>query len=87
MCVRGYQKKVIFIKNAGSNFFEEAYFVLKDDEKNRIFSHATMVSEANKIIEENFGIKKRRFKFLKLPVLFSFLLGCALSLFLSFVVF
>ena len=54
MCVRGYQKKVIFIKNAGSNFFEEAYFVLKDDEKNRIFSHATMVSEANKIIEENF---------------------------------
>ena len=82
--MRGYQKKVIFIKNAGSNFFEEAYFVLKDDEKNRIFSHATMVSEARRIIEENFEVKKRKFKFINLKVLFAFLIGAGFSFLISF---
>lgn len=71
--MRGYQKKVIFLKNTGSDVFDEAYFVLKNDEKRSFFSHATMVNEAQKIIEENFGSKKKRRKWI-VPSL-SFLSG------------
>ena len=82
--MRGYQKKVIFLKNAGGEIFDEAYFVLKCDDRARVFSHATMVSEAKRIIEENFGLRKRKFKFINLPMLFSFLSGSLITLFLVF---
>ena len=81
--MRGYQKKVIFLKNAGGEIFDEAYFVLKCDERARVFSHSTMVSEAKRIIEENFGQRKRKFRFLNLPVLFSFLAGSVITLFIA----
>ena len=83
--MRGYQKKVIFLKNAGSEIFDEAYFVLKCDEKSHIFSHATMVSEAKRIIEQNFGKKKRFSKIFNLRVLFSFCFGFLLSFFLALI--
>ena len=82
--MRGYQKKVIFLKNTGSELFDEAYFVMKCDEKMRFFSHATMVSEARRIIEENFEVKKRKFKFINLKVLFAFLIGAGFSFLISF---
>ena len=83
--MRGYQKKVIFLKNAGSDIFDEAYFVLKTDEKTRIFSHATMVSEAKRIIEENFGAKRRRLRILNLPVLFAFIIGSLASFIIALI--
>ena len=71
--MRGYQKKVIYLKNTGSRDFEEAYFIIRSDEKGDESSAARMIEEANRIVEENFGRKRRRF--------FSFTRGCLLSFF------
>lgn len=79
MCVRGYQKKVIVLKNVGSDIFEEAYFIINSEEKKLKKSHATMVEEAKRIIEENFGTAKRRLRFIKLKTFFAFLFGFVLS--------
>jgi hypothetical protein len=87
MCVKGYQKKVILIKNVGSEVFEEAFFIVNSEEKTQKISHATMVAEAKRIIEENFGITKRRFKFLKFKTSLAFLLGFVLSLIMSLTLF
>ncbi len=59
--MRGYQKKVIYVKNTGSDIFEEAYFVVKGDGYDGGYSHEKMVDEANRIINENAPNKKRRF--------------------------
>lgn len=48
--VRGYQKRVVFMKNTGSEFFDEAYFVVCDDKMGG--SEADMINEANRIIDE-----------------------------------
>ena len=87
MCVRGYQKKIILLKNVGSEIFDEACFVLNSEEKTGKISHATMVAEAKRIIEENFGVTKRRFKFKKIKTLLAFLSGCVLSFVLSLIIF
>ena len=57
--MRGCQKKVIFLKNVGSPIFEEAYFVLRCDNSSEMKSTEDMICEANRIIEENIGIKRR----------------------------
>ena len=81
--MRGYQKRVIYLKNTGSQSFEEAYFVLRSDTSSTVASSQLMIDEANKIIEENFGggrgIRRERRK----GYIFSFLMGCALTLTLS----
>ena len=49
--MRGYQKKVLFMKNTGSDLFEEAYFILKEG---RVASkEADIVEEARRIVKEN----------------------------------
>ena len=48
--VKGYQKRVVFLKNTGSEFFDEAYFVVCDAEHTQ--SDADMISEANRIVDE-----------------------------------
>lgn len=58
--MRGYQRRVIFLKNTGSALFEEAYFVMRSLEMAEGRSEADMVAEADRIIEENFGKKRRR---------------------------
>ena len=53
MVYRGTQKRMIMLKNTGSEIFEEAYFILKEKtEKSRIGEN-DMVREANRIIDEN----------------------------------
>ena len=51
--VKGCQRRIIHLKNTGSEMFEEAYFLLNDkyhaDDKKSL----DMVREANRIIEEN----------------------------------
>ena len=47
--VRGCQKRVVFIKNTGSEFFDEAYFVITDTHVGR--ADDEMISEAKKIID------------------------------------
>jgi hypothetical protein len=59
--MRGYQKRVIHIKNTGSNLFEEAYFVVKEDSRcNEV--GLSIIDEANRIIEENVTGEKRKKK-------------------------
>ena len=53
--MRGYQKKVIYLKNMGSRNFEEAYFIVRHDRDEGAESSLLMIEEANKIVEENFG--------------------------------
>lgn len=55
--VKGYQKRVVFMKNTGSEFFDEAYFVVCDSQGTP--SEEDMISEANRIIDEVKGIKPR----------------------------
>ena len=52
--VKGYQKRVVFMKNTGSEFFDEAYFVVCDSPNAP--SEKDMISEANRIIDEARGI-------------------------------
>ena len=53
--VKGYQKKVVFLKNTGSEFFDEAYFVVCDTP--HAHSEGDIISEANRIIDEIGGIE------------------------------
>ena len=63
--LRGYQKRVIYLKNTGSEIFKEAYFVLEDEKRVSSSSKKALVDEANKIIDENFYFKKSK-KFIKI---------------------
>lgn len=60
MRVRGYQRKVIYLKNTGSHIFDEAYFVVREDSEGTPASEGDMISEANRIIAENFGARRER---------------------------
>jgi hypothetical protein len=84
--VRGYQRRVIFLKNTGSALFEEAYFVMRSDEMAEGKSEMDMVAEASRIIDENFGKKRFRLpRFLTLS--FSFLGGALLTLSVALIFF
>ena len=76
--MRGYQRRVIFLKNTGSALFEEAYFVMRREEKTERRREADMVAEADRIIEENFG-KRKRIKSRPLTLFLSFLSGASLA--------
>lgn len=84
--MRGYQKKVIYLKNTGSRNFEEAYFVLRSDVDSPKISEGEMIKEANTIIDENFGISTRGFFYNKRWHFFAFFVGFALSFLLCAVI-
>lgn len=75
--MRGYQKKVIYLKNTGSRHFEEAYFILREDAEKKALSSAQMIDEANKIIKENFQRERRGFFSSKKWYVVAFFVGCA----------
>ena len=58
--MRGYQRKVIHIKNTGSYLFDEAYLVLSRDGEDLGLGEDDMVTEANRIINDKSykGIKR-----------------------------
>lgn len=49
--MRGYQKRVVFLKNPGGDIFEEAYFILKSNGDEPASDE--IVSEAYRIINAN----------------------------------
>lgn len=75
--MRGYQKRVIYLKNTGSRHFEEAYFILREDREKKLLSNADMIDEANRIIKENFERERHGFIYSKKWYIISFLIGCA----------
>jgi len=54
MIYKGCQKRMIMLKNTGSEIFDEAYFILKEERvlKNGVTEN-DMVREAGRIINEN----------------------------------
>ena len=74
--MRGYQKRVIYLKNTGSRHFEEAYFVVRSGE---VASPEKMIDEANRIVEENTNGGKGGFLYSKRWHIAAFMLGAALS--------
>ena len=55
--IKGCQKKIIHLKNTGSPYFEEAYFILKDD--GSLPCENDMVKEALRIAEASNSRKSR----------------------------
>lgn len=78
--MRGSEKKIIYVKDTGSNIFEEAYFVIRrgvDGEDDRP-SESDMVREASRIVAQNgadYPAARRRRR-LRAKIL-SFLAGAA----------
>lgn len=51
--MKGTQKKMLLLKNTGSDIFDEAYFILKDRFPAVTVSESEMIKEANRIVSEN----------------------------------
>ena len=77
--MRGYQKRVIFLKHTGSHLFDEAYFVVSPAGENSCEND--MVLEANRIIEDNIGARDSSVGTRARGFLYPFLLGAAVSAF------
>jgi hypothetical protein len=54
--IKGAQKRMIVVKTGDSRVFEEAYFVLRRESR---ADRLDMLAEANKIIENCGGVRKR----------------------------
>lgn len=83
--MRGYQKRVIFVKNTGSRHIEEAYFVMRSDVSGAESSRELIVAEADRIIKESFGDRGKGFIYKKRWHILTFFLGCAITLATCFV--
>ncbi len=85
--MRGYQKKVIFLKDTGSHLFDEAYFVISRKGEEAKIDQSDMVFEANRIIKESLKDKESRIAGrggkIKKSLLFAFLLGVFASVLIS----
>lgn len=64
--IKGAQKRMIVVKTADSEIFEEAYFVLR---KSNTGEGEDMVREANRIIEESGTRRKKSTSGRLLPVI------------------
>lgn len=64
--VKGCKKNVVYLKNTGSEMFEEAYFIISEAGKRKNQTENDMVCEANKIVNSSpvsayfLGAKKTR---------------------------
>ena len=58
--MRGYQRKVIFLKDTGSHLFDEAYFVVSRRGEEASIGKSDMIFEANRIIKESLTYSEKR---------------------------
>lgn len=72
MIYKGCEKRMIMLKNTGSELFEEAYFILNTKKSNTVTSN-DMIKEANRIVADNSIIPQRKEK-QKNPIFF-YILG------------
>ena len=76
--LKGTQKKMIVVEGNTGSMFETVYFVLKRDaEESGRYREKDMISEANRIINENSiepSLRRKRIS-TKMAAIFSFLLG------------
>lgn len=61
--IKGCSRRMIVLKDTGSDFFEEAYFVLKSGSSRcKLKTERDFIAEAERIIAESTGIKLPAFK-------------------------
>jgi hypothetical protein len=81
--MRGYQRKVIFLKDTGSHLFDEAYFVVSRKGEEASICKSDMIFEANRIIKESLTYREKRVKgirsLLRLNILIPFSVGALAS--------
>ena len=81
--MRGYQKKVIFLKDTGSHLFDEAYFVVSRRGEEAQICKSDMIFEANRIIRESLKDTEKRIKgrrLLRAGVIIPFFCGVIVTL-------
>ena len=79
--IKGAQKRLIVVKTTGSPFFDEAYFVLRNEATGNGKVKSDMLSEANRILRDSTltpSPTRRRRAGLR-PFLLGFLGGAAAS--------
>ena len=70
--IKGCHKSIVFLRDTGSELFDEAYFILKPNAQGK--KEADIISEATRIVNRlDEGNKRRGMK--RLGKLFSFLAG------------
>lgn len=50
--IKGARKEMIVVRTAGSRYFDEAYFVLREDTPKQRKKSTDILNEANRILEE-----------------------------------
>lgn len=87
--MRGYHKRVVYLKNIGSPVFEEAYFVIKPG--NKILEsnkkEPNFINEANRIVEESVRPYKKRRGAIGLKEVIFFISGFLISSLIYFLFF
>ena len=71
--LRGCKRNMIVLRGTGSDLFEEAYFVVKEEAERR--SEADMLEEAERIIDKSRLAQKEQTKRTRIFSVFAFLLG------------
>ena len=84
--MRGYQKKVIFLKDTGSHLFDEAYFVVSREGEAAHIEQSDMVFEANRIIKESLEGKELRVRGEGKRLFWSFLIPFFLGAIITFTI-
>ena len=85
--MKGYQRKVIHIKNTGSYLFDEAYFVLSRDGEDLKLGEDDMVTEANRIInDKNYARLKNGILFRYKSQIISLITGAVVGAMVSFLI-
>ena len=51
--VKGCKKNMIWLKNTGSELFEEAYFIVSEEHSTTLQDENVLLKEANRIVAEN----------------------------------
>ena len=86
--MRGTQKRVVYLKNTGSDMFDEAYFIIKEKTE-QLFTQSgdDLIKEANRIISEQTVRRGIRGGGRKLRDVCAFLTGALLSFILTVLIF
>ena len=74
--IKGCHRNIVFLKDTGSELFDEAYFILKPNAKDK--KEADIISEATKIVNSLDDGRKNKVNG-KLSKLISFLIGTLLG--------
>ena len=85
--VKGCKKSIVYVKNTGSDYFKEAYFILNEGGISAL-GEKDLVSEATRIIEEKYALcseSKKGIKRLIKRNALPFLLGLSVGLIMFFV--